>query len=160
MQDISNFEANQLLSILQQLRIISEKKIDAATEKWLLSNLKRFTTDQLFIHLTAERSFPQIKRLTINEKVRENKQNVRLQELSQLKYHPNPEKISWYGRVNMKKQSILYAGFDTTTILNEIKPKQGQLFTVSTWGSSDDEKLTFCPIFKNWMRRIRYCTLL
>jgi len=151
-QDISNFEATQLLSILQQLRIISENKIDAAIEQWLITNLKRFTTDQIFVHLTAEKSFPQIKRLTINEKVREDRRNDRLIELSQIKYHPFPEKISWYGRANMKKQSVLYAGFDTTTILNEIKPKVGQLFTVSTWRCSDTEKLTLSPIFKNWMR--------
>ena len=74
---------------------------------------------------------PSFERMTINRTLPNNNGET-IHELKYLK-NPPPESISRYGRANLKGQSILYATFILPTIIFEMKPKVGDLVTISKW---------------------------
>lgn len=91
--------------------------------------------------------FPQLQRVTINKNL-PNKKNERINDINKLKYPPSDD-VKKYGRANNVGQSIFYGTIDSYLIaLNEMKPKVGDLITVSTWRLRDDESLSVSPIFK------------
>ena len=65
-----------------------------------------------------------------------------------MKYPPK-ECVKKYGRANKIQESILYATFDILTALSEMRPKVGDLITISTWKLKTNYDLIVTPIFKN-----------
>lgn len=91
-------------------------------------------------------NFPEIQRVTINKNLFDGK-NERVNKITYLKYPP-VEKVKKYGRANFNNQSVFYAAFDPMTVLDELKPKVGDLITISTWTSDESARLNISPIFK------------
>ena len=137
--DVKKFQG-----LLDHFKKISEDGIIPLTEKYLLQMLDYALP--FFSHLVLTDCFPELERLTINKNVLGT--NKRIKEIKFLKYPP-AEKVDKYGRCNMKKQSVLYGTFNIMTAFNEMKPRVGDLVTVSTWRVKGDSSLVFCPIFKN-----------
>ncbi len=96
--------------------------------------------------LTYKQKIESFKRVTINSNILGG--NKRINEISHLKYPPK-EYVKRYGRANNINESVLYATFDPITALSEMRPKIGDLITISTWKLKTDYDLTVTPIFKN-----------
>lgn len=94
----------------------------------------------------TEGVFPELNRLTINRQILG--ANKRINEIKFLKYPP-PELVKSYGRCNVPGQSVLYASYGMLNIMSEMKPKMGDLITISTWKPKKDAPLSFYPIFFN-----------
>lgn len=100
-------------------------------------------------------SFNDLKRATINRAVREDKSNNRLFNLHELKYPPQKIKDKlYYNRASYKNQSMFYGGFGKFEALFENPPKQGDLYTISTWKQKEDSNLCYVSIFHD--DKIRY----
>ncbi len=96
-------------------------------------------------NLTGTGSFPIIERITINKRVI--KKNIRIEEISNLKYPPS-EFVKSYGRANLKYQSVFYGTFDFMTAVKEMKPEIGDLITISRWTLKNiNDYLNICPMF-------------
>lgn len=89
--------------------------------------------------------FDEIQRVTINRNLLGD--NHRIDKISYLKYPP-ADKVKRYGRANFDGQSAFYAAFDPLTVLDELKPKVGDIITISTWTMHEDERLNVSPVFK------------
>lgn len=84
-------------------------------------------------------------RITINKNIPE----VGKQRINNIKYlkYPPAEKVSRYGRCNCVNQSVLYGSFFSLTAEKEMRPKIGDLMTVSTWKIKEGLNLNVSPIF-------------
>ena len=93
-------------------------------------------------------SFHDIKRVSINKTIRNDKTNNRLFKVEDLKYPPSnvAEKL-YYNRASYKKQSIFYGGFGEFQALFENPPNTGDLFTISTWHQKVNTNLCYASIF-------------
>jgi len=102
-------------------------------------------------------SFNDIKRVSINKTVREDRTNNRLFTINDLKYPPKRvvEKL-YYNRASYKKQSMFYGGFGDFQGHFENPPNTGDLFTISTWRQKENTKLHFAIIFHD--EKIQECT--
>lgn len=100
----------------------------------------------LSIHtnLVVKEKIKPLIRLTINENVIN--KNERIYSVSQLKYPPE-KYVKKYGRCNIPNQSIFYGTIHELIAINELKPKKGQIITITTWELKEDEELIYCPIF-------------
>jgi hypothetical protein len=89
-----------------------------------------------------------IKRVSINRTIREDRTNNRLFYIEELKYPPKKvaDKL-YYNRASFKKQSMFYGGFGHFQALFENSPNTGDLFTISTWHQKEETKLHFAIIF-------------
>ena len=142
--NIKNEDLDNLKSILNYLKQLSDDGVSPLIEKqilFLLDNLVPF-----FSNLVMTGIFPEIHRLTINERVLG--ENKRIRDFKYLKYPP-ANKVSYYGRCNYPQQSILYSSMFHVTTINEIQPRVGDLMTASIWRVKNNQTLTYCPIFKN-----------
>lgn len=133
---------NEKLNALRAFLI--KNSINATTISSLKTKLDEipFFTSPIFEDI----QFPQIQRVTINRNLFEGK-NERIHDITFLKYPPSAL-VKKYGRANNLGQSILYAAFNYMTALKEMKPKVGDLITVSTWSLLDGANLTVSPVFK------------
>lgn len=102
-------------------------------------------------------SFNDIKRVSINKTVREDRTNNRLFSINDLKYPPKRvvEKL-YYNRASYKKQSMFYGGFGDFQGHFENPPNTGDLFTISTWRQKVNTKLHFAIIFHD--EKLQECT--
>ena len=93
-------------------------------------------------------SFNDLKRVSINRTIKEDKSNNRLLSIDDLKYPPAKviDKL-YYNRANYKKQPIFYGGFGKLQALFENMPNTGDLFTLSTWRQKSNTKLHYAEIF-------------
>ena len=93
-------------------------------------------------------SFNDLRRVSINRTINEDKSNNRLLSIDDLKYPPTKviDKI-YYNRANYKKQSVFYGGFGKLQALFENMPNTGDLFTLSTWRQKSNTKLHYAEIF-------------
>ena len=142
--DIDEQEVKNFKGLLDFLKRLSEDGVTPLIEKqvtMMLDNSLKF-----FSHLVLEDCFPEFTRLTINKRVLG--ENKRIKDIKYLKYPP-ADKIKTYGRCNLPGQSVLYATFVEMTALNELKPHPGDLITKTTWRVKGNQKLMFCPIFRN-----------
>lgn len=146
MTDISDEEVKRFKLLLYCLKGFARDRITPAIEKHFLEMLKR--TIPHFANFIIFEEYPELMRLTINRRVHNPGQNKRIYDIEKLKY-PKPEWVSRYGRCNKPHTSVLYAGFDRLTILGELKPKIGDLITVSKWRAKPGTRLKVSPIFKN-----------
>ena len=93
--------------------------------------------------------FNDIKRVTINKTVNEDKSNSRLFFIENLKYPPL--RIVYklgYNRASFKEQSIFYGGFGSQLqLLFENPPEIGDKITLSTWKQKNNSDLCFVSIF-------------
>lgn len=92
--------------------------------------------------------FNDIKRVSINRTIRDDKTNNRLFYVEELKYPP--KKVAnklYYNRASYKKQSMFYGGFGQFQALFENSPNTGDLYTISTWHQKEETKLHFAIIF-------------
>lgn len=89
-----------------------------------------------------------IKRVSINRTIREDRTNNRLFSVEELKYPPIKvaDKL-YYNRTSYKKQSMFYGGFGHFQALFENPPNIGDLFTISTWHQKEETQLHFAIIF-------------
>lgn len=142
--DVTLKDVDNLKTILNHLKMMSEFGIDSSMEQYFLRMLDIAVNFQSYLIHTAK--FPEIHRLTINKKILG--ANKRIHKISFLKYPPN-ELVKSYGRCNLPKQSVLYASHGGLMIYSEMRPEVGDLVTMSTWKTKNDDTLTFCPIFKN-----------
>jgi hypothetical protein len=94
-----------------------------------------------------EDCFDTLYRITINKRIL--KANKRIRDIRQLKYPPDPNLVKTYGRCNLPCQSVLYASFMKITSLGELRPKVGDLITISTWKLKEEKTLKYIPIFSN-----------
>ena len=142
---------NNILTFLTRL---TGDRITPIVEKQLLEMLPNAIP--FFSHLVLRDNFPTIERLTINKKVLGS--NSRIKEIKFLK-NPPADKVKAYGRCNMKMQSVLYGSFNMLTVLSELKPRIGDLISMTTWKAKEGSKLTYCPIFKNQPKREKVMNL-
>jgi len=93
-------------------------------------------------------SFNDIKRVSINRTIREDRSNNSLLTISDLKYPPARviDKL-YYNRANYKRQSIFYGGFGKLQALFENLPNTGDLWTLSIGRQKENTKLHYAEIF-------------
>ena len=93
-------------------------------------------------------SFNDIKRVSINKTIREDKSNNRLFYLEDLNYPPKKviDKL-YYNRASYKRQAIFYGGFGDFEALFENSPDIGDMYTISTWRQKENTKLCYASIF-------------
>lgn len=92
--------------------------------------------------------FNDLKRVSINRTIKEDKSNSRLLSITDLKYPPAKVRDKlYYNRASYKKQSIFYGGFGKLQALFENLPDTGDLFTMSTWRQKSNTKLHYAEIF-------------
>lgn len=90
---------------------------------------------------------PEFLRLTINRTL-PNGKNERLSDVKWL-YPRDPATVNEYGRMNLKKETIFYGSSILPTLINEVKPKIGDVVTLSEWSIKDPKtKLLVFPSFK------------
>jgi hypothetical protein len=106
----------------------------------LLSNEFTFITN-----LTFKREILFFQRVTVNSNVNDGNE-IRINDISKLKYPPNGAREN--GRANLIGEKILYATDNIITALKEVRVKENELITISTWKLKTNYKLTFTPIFK------------
>ena len=141
--EISDYELFLNKKHLDILKSLSKKEITSNNERLILNLL-----DKLFIYFVFSKyqdCFDIIHRITINKKIL--KTNKRLKDIGNLKYPPDCNLVTTYGRCNLPNQSVLYASFMEITSLGELRPKIGDLITQSTWKLKVDVPLTYVPIF-------------
>lgn len=96
--------------------------------------------------ISFKKVYPSFERLTVNKRLPEN-DNTRINRIKYL-YNPPAKYIRSYGRANLRNQSIFYATFLTPTAIDELKPEEGDLITISTWNIlNNEESLHVFPIF-------------
>lgn len=144
MEDIEDIEVKILNELFKNLELLSKNGITLSSERQVIFLLDKFL--EYFPYLALKDCFSPIYRLTINKSVLGF--NKRIHEIDLLKYPP-ANKVTKYGRCNLPGQSVLYACFGHLTALNEIKPMKGDLITFSKWSVINNQKLKYCPIFKN-----------
>ncbi|OWP74135.1 hypothetical protein [Flavobacterium oreochromis] len=133
-----------LLQKLLPLRhFLTKNSINEGNIEWLKKYLEGIT---LLTSLTYKEKIETIKRVTINSNILGS--NTRITEIKHLKYPPK-EFVKKFGRANKIEESVLYATFDPITALSEMRPKLGDLITISTWKLKTNYYLTVTPIFKN-----------
>ncbi|MAC94719.1 MAG: hypothetical protein CMC96_04380 [Flavobacteriales bacterium] len=142
--DIDEIEVQNFRHLLQFLKRLSNDGVTPIIEKQVKLMLGHSL--KFFSHLVMEDSFPEIHRLTINKRIFG--ENKRVNEIKYLKYPPE-DLVTKYGRCNQPKESVLYAAFGIMTVLNELKPRVGDLITKSIWRVKNEQTLKFCPIFLN-----------
>lgn len=112
--------------------------------------LKEFENEISFFPILA---FPvtfegEFERVVINKDVREDKQNSRLTDYSQIKYPPlNIQSKLGYNRASLKGQSVFYAGAGNLPAIMETRPGLGDLYTESKWKQKKGKDLNHFPIF-------------
>ena len=144
MKDYNDLYRQSFDRILHIIKMVIANGIHPGNEEWLLATLR-----QAFDFDPAVNSwgvFPELHRLTINRQILGS--NKRIEDIKYLKYPP-PEAVKSYGRCNKPRQSVLYASFGMLSIYSEVKPKIGDLVTMSTWKAKDESGLNFYPIFYN-----------
>jgi len=133
-----------LLQNLFPLRhFLTKNSINERNIEWLKKYLESIT---LLTSLTYKQKIETFRRVTINSNILGD--NTRISEIKYLKYPPK-EFVKKYGRANNIGESVLYATFDPITALSEMRPKLGDLITISTWKLKTNYDLTVTPIFKN-----------
>ncbi|OOG73132.1 hypothetical protein [Algoriphagus sp. A40] len=142
--EIDETEVKNFQNLLEFLKRLSHDGVTPLIEKQVKSMLG-FSL-KFFSHLVLEDTFPEICRLTINNRIFG--ENRRINEIKYLKYPPN-ELVKKYGRCNQPNESVLYGAFGIMTVLNELKPRVGDLITKTTWQLKSEQTLKFCPIFRN-----------
>lgn len=130
--------------LITYLRRLTDDGITPLIEKQLLGMLD--SAIDFTCYLSHTTCFPELERLTVNRRVLG--RNKRITHISQLKYPP-AEKVTKYGRCNMKGQSILYSAFGMISVYSELKPLRGDLITISKWRVRGDSTVRYMPIFKN-----------
>lgn len=141
--EISDYELFLNKKNLDILKSLSEKEIASHDERLILNLL-----DKLFIYFVYSKyqdCFDTIHRITINKRILTT--NKRIKDIRNLKYPPDFNSVTTYGRCNLPKQTVLYASFLGITSLGELRPKIGDLITKSTWKLKVDAPLTYVPIF-------------
>lgn len=142
--DIDDTEVKNFQNLLEFLKRLSSDGVTPLIEKQVKLMLGHSL--KFYSYLVMEKSFPEIYRLTINKRIFG--ENRRVNEIKYLKYPPQ-NLVLKYGRCNQPKESVLYAAFGIMTVLNELKPRVGDLITKSTWRVKDQQTLKFCPVFRN-----------
>lgn len=135
--------------------LVSLKKLYSKVEK-IDSNIPEESESELIqvikekLKLPAPsffRVYPSFERLTINSSV----PPFRNGRIERIKYLLNPPSryVKNLGRANLRHQSIFYATFKPPTAINELKPKPGDLYTISKWKLIDKStQLHVYPIFE------------
>ncbi len=144
MNDIEKIDVNILKELFKLLIQLTRDGLTSSSEKRVISLLDQFLYS--FSYLALKDCFSPIYRLTINKSIFHS--NKRIHEIGLLKYPP-ANKVTKYGRCNIPGQSVLYACFGKLTALNELKPKRGDLITISKWTAIDNKPIKYCPIFRN-----------
>lgn len=142
--DIDDIEVTNFQNLLEFLKRLSNDGVTPLIEKQV--KLMLGYSLKFLSHLVMEDTFPEIHRLTINNRIFG--ENRRINEIKYLKSPPK-DLVKKYGRCNQPNESVLYAAFGIMTVLNELKPRVGDLITKSTWRVKSDQTLKFCPIFRN-----------
>jgi hypothetical protein len=90
----------------------------------------------------------EFQRVVINRTVREDRQNVRVTDYSQIKYPPLKIEHSLnYNRASLKGQSVFYAAAGNLPSILETRPELGDLYTVSKWKQKKGTLINLFPIF-------------
>ena len=132
----------QYLNALREYNL--PNSIDSNRICWLEDFLQKIP---YFAVTTIDFPPSQLKRLTINDRL-PNNNNERINFLRELKYPP-AESVQKFGRANLKQQSVFYSSFACIDTTMEMRPKIGQLVTVSEWKLKKEiKKIKLCPIFK------------
>lgn len=142
--EISEKELNNFISLLNFLTRLTEDGITPLIEKQVKIMLDQSLP--FFICIGSELVFDEITRITINKNILGS--NKRIREIAHLKYPP-ASLVKNYGRCNLPGQSILYGSFMSNTAMDELRPKEGDLYTISTWKNLKQTPLSFSPIFRN-----------
>ncbi|MDA9555665.1 hypothetical protein N9R54_05455 [Pelobium sp.] len=144
MKDFSDIHVNTFKSLLGHVKAMSNSELNETKADYIIQILNDIIEFKSFI--VAELEFPEIHRLTINRNILGT--NLRIKNINLLKYPPK-ELVKSYGRCNLPNQSVLYASFGQLMIMSEMRPKVGDLITISTWKNIDNTPLKITPIFKN-----------
>lgn len=144
MQEISEIELKNIKSLLTFLKRLTKDGVTPLIEKQV--NLMLDQSLPFFICLGSKQIFEEITRITINKNILGS--NKRIRDINYLKYPPK-EKVKDYGRCNLPGQSILYSSFMHNTAMDELRPKTGDLYTISTWRNIKKLPIAFSPIFRN-----------
>jgi hypothetical protein len=140
--DVTKQEVIQFKNLLNYYKLLADGGINGVIEKWLIQSLDYSVN--FFANLTNTRTFEEIKRVTINRNILGS--NKRIKDIEFLKYPP-AEKVTKYGRCNLPGSSVFYGTFSMLHALKELKPRVGDLITISTWYT--DKELIYRPIFRN-----------
>lgn len=136
-----------ILRRLKAARHVSQQQLPQFLETALINN---FESDiSFFPILTFPINFEgEFQRVVINRRVREDEQNARLKDYTQLKYPPlkNEHKLP-FNRASLKGQSVFYAGAGNLPSILETRPELGDLYTVSKWKQKKDTLINHLPIF-------------
>jgi len=117
MADCSNEDVERFANLLIYFRRLIDDGVTPLIEKQLLGMLDSAVDFTCFLAHRA--NFPTIERLTINRRVVGS--NKRIYDIGQLKYPP-PDKVTSYGRCNMKGQSVLYGSLGMLLLYSELRP--------------------------------------
>jgi hypothetical protein len=145
MEQIHGKNAEELRKILAPIR---NYLIKGSINEQLVSFIKDYLDANIYFFSCPifERAYDDLKRITIN-KYLSGGENKRIEKISFLKYPPS-DKVKKYGRSNLINQSVLYATLNNPiTALSEMKPKVGDIITLSKWKLKDDAMTNVCPIF-------------
>ncbi|MEP1939490.1 MAG: hypothetical protein ABJK11_08010 [Balneola sp.] len=134
---------------LKSLEVLWSKieSIDFELPIELEKQIRTFIDAKFLIpEISFKRVYPSFERLTVNKRL-PNNNNKRIDKIRHL-YNPPSKYIRNYGRANLKNQSIFYATFLTPTAIDELKPEEGDLITISKWSILNrEESLHVFPIF-------------
>ncbi len=137
---------------MNQIRVLKElfnirSAINPQTEEFIKQNLEGLMGFIPFLSTTVHFGQP-FERVVINKYVREDKQNARLNNISQIKYPPTEvAKNLYYNRANLPGTSMFYGGFGMLATALETKPKIGDLYTTSFWQQKQGMRISHLPIF-------------
>lgn len=136
--DILNSKINYLRNFLRK---------DSIRENDIEMLIRIFSEFTFISGLTFKYKLEGFRRVTINSRIFKGEEK-RITDIEHLK-NPPKDLINRYGRANLTQNSILYATDNPITALAEMRPKVGQMITISTWKRKTDYDVTVASIFKN-----------
>lgn len=123
------------------------EKLDIELPEMLVKEIETIFSN-LNIHLIAfKKSIGEFHRLTINSALPDHETGKRIEEVKWI-LPRDPKTVNEFGRMNLKEQTVFYGSFILPTLINEVKPKNGDLVTVSSWNLKDrDSEILVFPTF-------------
>ena len=134
----------KFINLIQQIYSLDFSLMNSFEENKLTNEIRKYKPNII----AYNKVIPFLERLTINKNII-NDNTKSIEKLKDLKYRPldKLEKITNYGRANLKYQSVFYASINTPTPILETNPQEGDLVTISKWIVIDDNiPLLVCPI--------------
>ena len=145
METISYKQRIEIFKNISRIKSLISGEITPDIEKYLTENFEKLLPVVPPIGYETTFSEP-FTRLIINQDVIG--ENSSLSSYSQLKYPPKEiEPKLDYNRASLKSKSVFYGGYGKLLAFTEVKPKVGNLVTISKWKQKNNTFILHYPIF-------------